>query len=213
MLLYDILLITLGASSLAASSAPLPSRHIDYSSLHCPSDSSATLPAPNLRPRGRRIHRLLGARDRRRPARRLRRRPGLPVVPAVKHLRRRRRAAGQRVLDAGGRGLVGGGLDTTTSTEVLSLFDSPGASSVGGTGGGGGYLVSAWRYDDGVGGSGARAEHPNAFVDLGNGSTRYVSYETYYAGWITGTIALLKEQLQNQWDVQARDLKEYVENL
>ncbi|KAI1105846.1 hypothetical protein F4804DRAFT_330930 [Jackrogersella minutella] len=92
----------------------------------------------------------------------------------------------------------------TTSTEVISLFDSSGSA---------GYLINAWHYDDGVGGAGARAEHPNVFVGLGNGSTRYLSYETYYAGWSTGIIALLKDQLQQEWDIQAQGLKTYVENM
>ncbi|KAI2469376.1 hypothetical protein F4781DRAFT_220914 [Annulohypoxylon bovei var. microspora] len=99
------------------------------------------------------------------------------------------------------RGLVGG--LNTTSAEVVSLLD----------GGGTGYLMSAWRYDDGVGGASARAEHPNVLVDLGDGSTRYLSYETYYAGLSTGAIALLKAQLKEQFDVQARDLKAYVESM
>ncbi|OTA92999.1 hypothetical protein M434DRAFT_396005 [Hypoxylon sp. CO27-5] len=98
-------------------------------------------------------------------------------------------------------GLIGG--LNTTSTEVITLFDPSGVS---------GYLINAWHYDDGVGGIGSRAEHPNVFVDLGNGSTRYLSYETYYAGWSTGTIALLKDKLQKQWDIQAQDLKAYVES-
>ncbi|KAI1386344.1 uncharacterized protein F4822DRAFT_312919 [Hypoxylon trugodes] len=97
-------------------------------------------------------------------------------------------------------GLISG--INTTSTEVISLFDATGTD---------GYLVNAWHYDDGFGGIGARAEHPNVFVDLGNGSTRYLSYETYYAGLTTGTIGLLREQLQHEWDVQAQDLKAYVE--
>ncbi|KAI8963800.1 hypothetical protein F5Y11DRAFT_364744 [Daldinia sp. FL1419] len=99
-------------------------------------------------------------------------------------------------------GLVGA--LNTTSTEVISLFDPSGAE---------GYLINAWHYDDGIGGAGARAEHPNIFVDMGNGSTRYLSYETYYAGLTTGTIALLKLQLQRQWDIQAQDLKTYAESL
>ncbi|KAI2637059.1 hypothetical protein GGS26DRAFT_588606 [Hypomontagnella submonticulosa] len=59
----------------------------------------------------------------------------------------------------------------------------------------------------------SRAEHPNIFADLGNGSTQYLSYETYYAGLSTGTIALLKYKLQQQWNVQAEDLKAYVESV
>ncbi|KAI0387672.1 hypothetical protein F5Y04DRAFT_240724 [Hypomontagnella monticulosa] len=92
----------------------------------------------------------------------------------------------------------------TTSTEVISTFDASGAA---------GYLLNAWHYDDGFGGIGTRAEHPNIFTDLGNGSTRYVSYETYYAGLSTGTVALLKDKLQQQWDVQAQDLKAHIEGM
>ncbi|KAI5868559.1 hypothetical protein GGS23DRAFT_36865 [Durotheca rogersii] len=103
------------------------------------------------------------------------------------------------------RGLLGS--LNTTSAEVLTYFSSLASppSSVRDA-----YLV-VWRYDDGIGGIGSRAEHPNVLVDLRNGSTHLLSYETYYSGWTTGAIALLKKRLQAAFEAQARDLKAYVE--
>ncbi|KAI1083527.1 hypothetical protein F5B20DRAFT_577205 [Whalleya microplaca] len=95
------------------------------------------------------------------------------------------------------------GIDTS-STEVISITENTGNA---------GYLLASWFYDDGVGGTGSRSEHPSVLVDLGNGSTRYLSYETYYAGWESGAVVLLKDALQRQFEVQGRDLKTYVENL
>ncbi|KAI0014344.1 hypothetical protein F4779DRAFT_612637 [Xylariaceae sp. FL0662B] len=112
------------------------------------------------------------------------------------------------------RGLVDG-VDTT-SVEVISGIEGPGAGDVAGEGdgeGNRGYLLASWRYDDGLGGLGSRSEHPSVLVDLGNGSTRYLSYETYYAGLESGAVALLKDNLQRQFEAQGRDLKAYVENM
>ncbi|KAI4870020.1 hypothetical protein F4820DRAFT_317726 [Hypoxylon rubiginosum] len=217
MLLFRIshLLTIPGATSLVASAA-LPSRHINYGSLHCPEDSSATLATPTYGREGAVFtvcsELLIDAGPR----------AAYDAVLDFRSYPRWNSFVVDVALPANvsstpedvyvgmvmrftSEGLVGS--VNTTSTEVISLLDSPGTSSSSG------YLVSAWHYDDGVGGFGSRAEHPNVFVDLGNGSTRYVSYETYYTGLATGITVLLRERLQNQWDVQARDLKEYVEDL
>ncbi|KAI3321867.1 hypothetical protein HD806DRAFT_502166 [Xylariaceae sp. AK1471] len=103
-------------------------------------------------------------------------------------------------------GLVAG--SNTTSNEVLTVLDGAGVG-----GDGEPYFLAAWRYDDGLAGIGSRAEHPCVIVDLGNDSSWLLSYESYYAGLLTPTIALLKSQLQEQFDAQAADLKTYVEGL
>ncbi|KAI0398326.1 hypothetical protein F5Y17DRAFT_411911 [Xylariaceae sp. FL0594] len=98
----------------------------------------------------------------------------------------------------------------TTSNEILTVVNGEG---VGEGAGGRPYLLVAWRYDDGLGGAGSRAEHPCVIVDLGNGSSRVLSYESYYAGLLTPTISLLKGKLQTQFEKQGADLKAYVESL
>ncbi|KAI1638125.1 hypothetical protein F4809DRAFT_601325 [Biscogniauxia mediterranea] len=117
-------------------------------------------------------------------------------------------------------GIVGPGVNTTSEevvTVVMNASDpdpnNSNATAINGEGDGdgGGYLVAAWRYDDGLGGAGARAEHPTVLVDLGDGTTRMLSYETYYDGLFTGAIALLRDRLQERFETQARDLKAYVE--
>ncbi|KAI0594950.1 hypothetical protein F4775DRAFT_392563 [Biscogniauxia sp. FL1348] len=104
-------------------------------------------------------------------------------------------------------GILGGeaGLNTT-SQEVVTVVTGTETDN-------GGYLLAAWRYDDGLGGAGARAEHPTVLVDLGDGTTRMLSYETYYDGLFTGAIALLKDRLQERFETQALDLKAYVEGM
>ncbi|KAL7627563.1 hypothetical protein AAE478_001756 [Parahypoxylon ruwenzoriense] len=206
---------SLGASPLAVSATPItspsPGSDVDYGSLHCPEDPWGTLVTPTYGTKGAvfgicteltidappravydavldfQSYRLWNSFivDVELP-------PNVSSTPEDVYV--------GMVMRFTSRGLIGG--LNTTSTEVVSLFDDgPGSS----------YSLAVWHYDDGIGGTGSRAEHPNVFVDLGNGSTRYLSYETYYAGLSTGTIALLKEQLQNAYDVQGRDLKAYVE--
>ncbi|KAI6091327.1 hypothetical protein F4821DRAFT_255144 [Hypoxylon rubiginosum] len=215
--LISYLLIALITIMPLVASAALPSRHIDYSSLHCPEDPLATLATPTYGTEGAIFTVCTELVIAAAPA---------AVYAAVLDFRSYARW-NTFVVDVAlpnnisstpddvyvgmpmrftSRGLLGD-LFNATSTEVVSLLESPGAAATSSS------LVGAWRYNDGVGGIGSRAEHPNVFVDLGNRSTRYVSYETYYAGLTTGTIALLREQLQDQWDVQARDLKSYVESL
>ncbi|KAI1745888.1 hypothetical protein F4680DRAFT_2664 [Xylaria scruposa] len=103
-------------------------------------------------------------------------------------------------------GLVAG--LNTTSAEVLTVLNHAG------TGGDGKpYLLAAWRYEDKLAGVGARAEHPVVVVDSGDGSSWYLSWETYYVGLLTPAIALLKSKLQSQFEAQSADLKTYVEGL
>jgi hypothetical protein len=96
----------------------------------------------------------------------------------------------------------------TTSDEVLTVVEGAGI---------GGdekpYLLVAWRYDDGLAGVGARTEHPWVIADQGNGSSWVLSYETYYVGLLTPTIALLRNKLQDQFEAQSVALKAYVEGL
>lgn len=94
----------------------------------------------------------------------------------------------------------------TTSDEILTNLDFVGIGA-----GLRPYLLVSWRYDDKLGGVGARAEHPVVIVDLGWGSSRVLSYETFYVGLLTPTIALLKAKQQEQFDAQSADLKAYVE--
>ncbi|TGJ88122.1 hypothetical protein E0Z10_g619 [Xylaria hypoxylon] len=101
-------------------------------------------------------------------------------------------------------GLVKG--SNTTSAEVLTNVNGAGVGVTGKP-----YLLVSWRYNDELGGFGARAEHPVVIVDLGFGSSWVLSYETYYVGLITPTIALLKNKLQTQFDAQCADLKTYIE--
>ncbi|GKT65739.1 hypothetical protein ColTof4_03496 [Colletotrichum tofieldiae] len=70
--------------------------------------------------------------------------------------------------------------------------------------------VAGWRNDDGFNGYVLAAEHPNILTDLGNGSVRMISYETFY---LPGAALLLlsKGTLQERFDTQARDLKRYLE--
>ncbi|KAI1484705.1 hypothetical protein F5X96DRAFT_663245 [Biscogniauxia mediterranea] len=112
-------------------------------------------------------------------------------------------------------GILGPGINTTSEEVVTVVMTNNDANNNNATttinGDGNGYLVAAWRYDDGLGGAGARAEHPTVLVDLGDGTTRMLSYETYYEGLFTGAIALLRDRLQERFETQARDLKAYVE--
>lgn len=73
------------------------------------------------------------------------------------------------------------------------------------------YLMATWRYDDGLHGTSSRSEHPSIFVDRGDGTTLYISYETYFTGPGTLLLLPLKESLQKQFTQQALDLKAYVE--
>ncbi|KAK1675853.1 hypothetical protein BDP55DRAFT_728661 [Colletotrichum godetiae] len=94
----------------------------------------------------------------------------------------------------------------TSSTEVIALL----APDVRGCNGDARRAVNAWGNDDGLGGAFLPAEHPNLLTDLGNGSARMVSYETYYLPGAT-TLLPLRETLQERFETQGRDLKRFVE--
>jgi hypothetical protein len=70
-----------------------------------------------------------------------------------------------------------------------------------------------WRFDPGVlGGLVMQAEHISLLQNLSDGMTKYVSWETYYgAGALT--VLTLKENLQKEFEDQARDLKARVEGV
>lgn len=95
-------------------------------------------------------------------------------------------------------------LVNTTSQETVSVLDNPGPE------GGAAYALAAWRYDQGVGG---KAEHPYVLADQGDGTTRQLSYESFYMGLETPLILLLRNKLKKQFDQQSMDLKAYVEGL
>ncbi|KAI1753548.1 hypothetical protein F4782DRAFT_80650 [Xylaria castorea] len=103
-------------------------------------------------------------------------------------------------------GLVAG--LNTTSAEILTVLDYVGVG-----GDGKSFMLAAWRYDDKLAGVDARAEHPIVVVDSGDGTSWYLSWETYYVGLLTPAIALLRTKLQAQFEVQSADLKTYVEGL
>ncbi|KAI1342330.1 hypothetical protein F5Y15DRAFT_429670 [Xylariaceae sp. FL0016] len=99
----------------------------------------------------------------------------------------------------------------TTSNEILTIMSPSPSSTEEMTDAL--YYLGAWRFDDGLGGIDARAEHLNVVVNLGNGSSRYLSYETYYEGLLTPAIALTKDKLQKQFEKQGLDLKVYTEGM
>ncbi|KAJ7629119.1 hypothetical protein FB45DRAFT_920017 [Roridomyces roridus] len=96
-------------------------------------------------------------------------------------------------------------LSNTTSNEIITVLDpaTTGPDA-------GGYSMSAWRFDDGLGGVGIRAEHPNVLVDVGGGVTRYLSFESYY-GLGTALILPLEGNLQAAFEKQGADLKAFLE--
>lgn len=70
-----------------------------------------------------------------------------------------------------------------------------------------------WRLDEGaVGDLLFQAEHISLLWDLGNGTTKYVSWETYY-GPLALVNLLLMSNLQMEFENQGRDLKARVEGL
>jgi hypothetical protein len=99
---------------------------------------------------------------------------------------------------------------TFTVTGLLGPLDIPIPESVSvgipDVDGSGKYAINAWVLDAFK----ERSEHPNVLTDLGNGRTRYVSYESYYVG-VVGLSAVLKGQLQESFERQGEDLKKYVE--
>ncbi|AEO65617.1 uncharacterized protein THITE_2127786 [Thermothielavioides terrestris NRRL 8126] len=95
-------------------------------------------------------------------------------------------------------------LINTTSTEIVTkLLDEDETQA-------GGYLMAAWRSEDGAGGLLYRAEHPTILVDQGDGTTLSVSYEPYYAGLLTPALRLLQGKLQRLFEQQNGDVKAQV---
>ncbi|KAL2205159.1 hypothetical protein CC79DRAFT_981899 [Sarocladium strictum] len=92
----------------------------------------------------------------------------------------------------------------TTSVEIVTVMDGEDD---------GGYMLAAWRYDDTLGGKFSRSEHPNILVEQGDGTTRYVSYETYYNDPGTLLLVPFRKQLQDGYAQHGLDLKAYVEGL
>lgn len=70
-----------------------------------------------------------------------------------------------------------------------------------------------WHYNPGpIVDSVMQAEHISALYEIGDGETRYVSWETYY-GAEALAVEALKANLVTEFENQARDLKERVESL
>jgi hypothetical protein len=73
---------------------------------------------------------------------------------------------------------------------------------------------AGWRFDPGqVEGLLIQAEHLSVLQDLGNGSTKYVSWETYYGAGSLVLDVLLKSNLQKEFVIQGSDLKARMEAL
>lgn len=73
---------------------------------------------------------------------------------------------------------------------------------------------AGWRFDPGqVEGLLIQAEHLSVLQDLGNGTTKYVSWETYYGAGSLVLNALLKSNLQKEFGIQGSDLKARMEAL
>lgn len=87
-------------------------------------------------------------------------------------------------------------LINTTSYETVTFLDNDA---------GAGYLLAAW-------GASVPSEHPNIMVSQGDGVTRYVSYETFYAP-LGVAVLVLKSELQQQFEQQGEGLRTYVESL
>lgn len=90
----------------------------------------------------------------------------------------------------------------SSSSEIITVMSSERSR---------GYAVAAWRSDDGANGTILRAEHPTVLTDVGNGSVRSVSYETYYEGPGIVVVLPLEGNLQERFATENRDLKAYVE--
>lgn len=88
-------------------------------------------------------------------------------------------------------------LVNTTGQEVVTVLDSN---------------LPTWRSNITQLGALVVAEHPNILVYQGNGTTRYVSYETYYENPLILSLLAARSTLQRLFEQQGRDLKAYVES-
>ncbi|KDN43972.1 hypothetical protein K437DRAFT_257277 [Tilletiaria anomala UBC 951] len=102
-------------------------------------------------------------------------------------------------------GLAPFGLNTTTDERVtvLDLPSYPRPASA----------LVVWRFDPALGATLIQAEHPNILTHLHNGSTRYISYETYYSLGSVAVQLLEEAKLKKQFVQQGHDLKAYVERM
>ncbi|KAH8892359.1 hypothetical protein GQ53DRAFT_746218 [Thozetella sp. PMI_491] len=90
----------------------------------------------------------------------------------------------------------------STSNEMISVMDAPGTKQAG-------AAVAAWSTDYGF--VGLKAEHPSVLRQLEDGTTLYVSWETYYGPLAYVVGGLLQKSLQEQFENQGEDLKAYLE--
>ena len=94
----------------------------------------------------------------------------------------------------------------TPSDERITVLDAPDKNSR--------LALNAWRFDPAAFVAPLiQAEHPNILTRLENGSTLYVSYETYYGLGSYAVQLAEKSSLGSQFAAQGRDLKKYVEGL
>ncbi|KAH8178188.1 hypothetical protein LIA77_03270 [Sarocladium implicatum] len=92
----------------------------------------------------------------------------------------------------------------TTSKEIITTTKDAGDD---------GYLMNSWRYDDSLGGTFSRSEHPNVLVEQGDGFTRYLSFETFYKDPGSYLLLPLRKKLQDGFERHGQELKDYVESL
>lgn len=99
-------------------------------------------------------------------------------------------------------GLMPGGFNSSSNNRI-SVLDIPRQGS--------NIAVSAWTASIGRGWL-MYAEHPNLLTDLGDGTVRYVSYETQYGPIAWVILFLLRDRIQSQFEAQGRDLKVFLES-
>lgn len=87
----------------------------------------------------------------------------------------------------------------TTSSESITILDLERR-----------HAIVAWGSISGANDTLLEAEHPSILTDLGDGKTRYVSYETYYGPAALGVEALEGNLVREFWR-EGWDLKGYVE--
>ena len=92
----------------------------------------------------------------------------------------------------------------TTSIEIVTVMKDSGDA---------GYLMTSWRYDDTLDGKFSRSEHPSILVEQGDGTTRYVSFETYYDDPGTYLLLPFRKKLQDGYARHGEDLRDWVEKV
>lgn len=96
-------------------------------------------------------------------------------------------------------------LMNASSSEIVSIADTMVVPE--NPAGTGQVAINAWTAVM----PGIQAQHPNILTDLGDGWTRYVSYESYYGLLAPVVEVLLVANLRRQFEQQGADLKQYVE--